>query len=88
MKVGATFLGALGLGLTRPFFDLVTCTPWRGVVWSSMIGEERGSDRAGADGRTGTAVELRQGELVFSSPEIAFSSRGLNLPHGTLEDYN
>lgn len=50
------------------------------MVRSSRAGEERGSDRAGADGRADRRAlpwELRQGELVFSSSEIAFFSRGV-----------
>ena len=48
---------------------------------------ERGSDRAGADGRAGTAVGAKA-RGTHSSPfgEIALFPRGVNLPHRTLKD--
>jgi len=52
---------------------------------------ERGSERAGAGGRTGTAVGakgLRQGEPALPSSERSRFSSGVNLSHRTLKDYN
>lgn len=78
VKVGA-FLGTFGLGLIRPFFECgnvhALAGRQRGVVQYGRAGEERGSDRAGADGRTGRRAlpwELRQGELVLLLKDRVF----------------